>query len=176
MIGQVLVFLFLVGIFVGAVYWFRSGKIEAASRQGKTDFEFGDADRFTPTSVLWAAASLDRETPTASLHGINGSNATGTVRRLWKDGRYSVDVETSIVNTSIDRSLFAYEAWLIRPVPYDFLSIGDMVSNEVGFFVTQWQGGAGQDLRDYTQVLITKEAKDGNPEPGEKIMEGEFGK
>jgi hypothetical protein len=111
-------------------------------------------ENIEPTSVLFAAASLDRDHPDAVLQGLDGFAGKGTAHRAWKDGRFTLSIETNLVNTSIDRATTAYEVWLIRPVPYDFFSIGDMVSNNIGFFVTDWEGSAGSDVRDYTQVLI----------------------
>ena len=75
----------------------------------------------------------------------------------------------------IDRENFFYEGWLLRPVPFHYFSTGEMVTNSLGEFVLEWEGKLGQDYRAYTRVVITLEAKDGNPDPAAHIVEGIFG-
>ena len=49
-----------------------------------------------------------------------------------------------------------------------------MVHNESGEWVLEWFGEFGQDHSDYTEVVITIEARDNNPDPADHILEGEF--
>ncbi|MFH1315756.1 MAG: hypothetical protein ABIH67_05185, partial [Candidatus Uhrbacteria bacterium] len=67
-----------------------------------------------------------------------------------------------------------YEGWLVRLSPFDFFSTGEMVHNESGEWVLEWFGQFGQDYSDYTQVVITIEARDNNPDPADHILEGGF--
>jgi hypothetical protein len=159
-------------LFVYSVYWFREERPRAAASVPEAEVTVPT----DPHSPLSAYAALDRESPTAQLYPLGEREETGIAQRGERDGRFFVDVHTKLVNVSIDRATQAYEVWLIRPVPYDFLNIGQMVSDEIGFFYNEWEAEKGKDYRDYTKILITLEQKDDNPDPGEKVMEGEFGK
>lgn len=164
--------LVLGGIFAFAVYQFRTNTAASASVVEEEKKEVV-AD---PDSALKAHNSLDKQSPRADLAALSARGGRGTAVRGLRHGRYLLNVDTNIVNTSIDRATQQYEVWLLRPIPYDFINIGPMISNNVGFFYTEWEGEEGKEYGDYTQVLITLEPKDDVADPGEKVLFGEFGK
>jgi hypothetical protein len=49
-----------------------------------------------------------------------------------------------------------------------------MVTNDLGEFVLEWVGEEGKKYEDYTQIVVTLETKDGNPDPAGHVLEGEF--
>jgi hypothetical protein len=116
---------------------------------------------------------LDLESSEATLKDVTGGGASGRATRGTGEGHYYHSVKTSL--PTIDREQFFYEGWLVRPVPFDYFSTGEMVTNNLGEFVLEWNGLPGKDYQAYTRVVITLEAKDGNPDPAKHILEGEFG-
>lgn len=75
---------------------------------------------------------------------------------------------------TIDREKEFYEGWLIRQKPYDFISVGEMTTNNLGQFVLEWAGDVNN-LPYFSKVVITREAKDGNAAPSTiKAGEGIF--
>lgn len=131
------------------------------------------ANVMSPTSVSAAdlastAAGTARE---AVLRDVSGGSASGTASRATADGQFSVALKASL--PEIDREKELYEAWLVRQVPYDFFSIGEIVTNDDGEWVLEWKGASGK-FDGYTRVVVTREPKDGNPDPSGHVLRGEF--
>ena len=74
----------------------------------------------------------------------------------------------------ISEEYYYYEGWLVRPVPFEYFSTGDMVHNEDGEWVLEWFGEENKDYSSYTEVVITLEPRDENPAPDIHILEGRF--
>ncbi len=78
----------------------------------------------------------------------------------------------------IDGSAHSYEVWLVQPGVVDFFSAGTMFLREDGRFGLLWQGSlleAEQDLFEYSEVIITREVNDGNPDPSPThALKGQF--
>jgi len=110
----------------------------------------------------------------AILYANTSEGGQGTARRNFRVGRYELSIKASL--PEIDRETHFYEVWLLRKIPYDFFSVGEMVTNELGEFVLVFEGEEEVDLSDYQQVIITRQVYDGNSDPGRHIVEGEFGK
>lgn len=160
--------LLIAGAFVGAVYLFRmkGNAADAPSPlpEGGTR-GVGVADALIPRTAI-----EDRE---AALYDVRDSLKVGVARRGVEDGKPYFEI---VMNPpAIDRETHAYEAWIVRPVPYDYFSVGEMVTNDLGEFVVRWEGEKGTDVDEYTRVVVTLEAKDGNPDPGEQVIKGVFG-
>ena len=99
-----------------------------------------------------------------------------------RENKFYMSTSTLDLLNTEDRENFFYEGWLLRPVPFDYFSTGEMVTNFLGEFVldwnsstSSWQAGPSTNYWAYTRVIITLEAKDGNPDPDRHILEGEFG-
>lgn len=165
--------LLLIGIFVYSVYIFRQPKEETAIEivEQLDDSLIPDAD-----SALRARRALDLESQSAVLKPVSSRGGSGEVKRGEKDDNYYLEIETDLAGDSIDREVWEYKVWLLRPVPYDFFATGPMLTNDLGLFVHEWEGESGKDYSDYTRVIITLEKKEGDGGPNERIFEGEFGK
>jgi len=153
----------ILGVFAASVYFFRTSSDVVASPVDSI------ADVLVPTPMAIPTATDSRE---AVLHDLTGSGATATATRGTKDGHFYHTIKASL--PGIDRASQMYEAWLVRPVPYDYFSTGEMVTNEAGEFVLEFNGDPAGEYSGYTQVVITREAKDANPDPAIHILEGEF--
>lgn len=135
-----------------------------------------------PSPVTITSASLGEGVRQAELKSLAADGAQGIATRGEKDGHFYFTVTTTLL--PIDRETQAYEVWLIRQLPYDFISLGEMVTNDLGQFIREWEPAVPQpgdarinlfaDYAGYTSVLITRETKDGNADPGAHVMKGEF--
>ncbi len=165
--GVVVVVLFFV--FVFAVAWFRTPKEEVQS-------EFFDsiAHVLTPDPISQAVISgIDVHSKEADLRWVNTGELLGEAARGIKDEKYYLDAKLSL--PEIDREVHYYQMWLVRKLPYDYFSVGEMVTNEDEEFVLEWEAPDDEDYFDYTQIVITVNLYEGTPDPGEHLVEGEFG-
>ncbi len=167
--GLVVVVLFVV--FVFAVFQFRKPKEAVQDRVGSI------ADVMTPDPISAAviAGAIDTESEHATMHPLNSAESIGRARRGEKDDAYHIELTLTL--PEIDREIFYYEVWLVQPIPYDFLPIGEMTTDEDGKFILAWQApDKDADYSGYVQIVITRQEKTGSPDPNVKIAEGEFGK
>jgi hypothetical protein len=124
---------------------------------------------------LISIPGADGKDSEAELANVSGGGADGIATRVTDDDQYELRVNTSLLGDGIDRETYFYEVWLIRKVPYDFFSAGEMVTNSLGEFVLEWEGEKGKNYNGYTKVIVTLEARDENQAPAQHILEGEFG-
>lgn len=167
--GLAVVGLFIV--FVFAVLEFRKPNVVPEDRVDSI------AEVMTPDPISAAviAGAIDTESEHATIHPINSLESIGLARRGEKDGAYNIEFTTSL--PEIDREVFYYEVWLVQPIPYDFLPIGEMTTNDEGKFVLEWQApDKDANYSGYAQIVITRQEKKGSPDPNVKVAEGEFGK
>lgn len=157
------------GLFALGIWWFRFRP------KPTTDIAAVEsiASVMSPTSVSAAdlAASTSGTARDAALRDVSGGSSAGTATRATVDGQFSVALKA--VLPAIDREKEAYEAWLVRQVPYDYFSLGDIVTNDDGEWVLEWKGAVGK-FDGYTRVIVTREPKDGNADPSGHVLEGEF--
>lgn len=161
-LGTILGLLACAGLFAASVYLFRTRADSSAERRQQKPEEQAASERI-----------MDAAMQTAVLRGVDGVQGSGTVTREAKNGQYTVSIRT--VPPAIDRQAEAYEVWLLRRRPFAFTRLGEMVTDEVGTFVLDWTSAdVKMDVGSYPTVVITKEAKDGNPDPGTHILTGTF--
>ena len=168
-IGTGVVVLILFVVFVLAVAWFRTPKEEVQS-------EFFDsiADVLTPDPISQAVINgIDIHSKEAFLRWVNTGELLGDAERGIKDEKYYLDMK--LVLPEIDREVHYYQVWLVRKLPYDYFSIGEMVTNEDGEFVLEWEAPDDEDYFDYTKMVITVNQYEGSSDPGDHLVEGEFG-
>jgi hypothetical protein len=158
-------------VFVGAVFWFRTSQKE--SLETKKD---SIVDVLTPTPVASSIVegAIDLESPQATLTNLVSGKVIGTATRGTQDSAYRVAMNASL--PEIDREKQFYQAWLVRKIPYDYLSAVEFMTNDLGVFVLEWIGEPQKDYRAYTKVVITLQTKGGDQAPQTHIAEGEFGK
>ncbi len=108
----------------------------------------------------------------AELFSTVSGASVGYAYRGTRGGRYFVDVLSPL--PEIDREKQFYQVWLVRPIPYDFFSAGEMVTNDLSQFVLTWEGEEAKEYGGYTRVVITLEAYEGPEGPHAHVVEGEF--
>lgn len=158
----------LVALFAYGIWWFRFAPKDEPVAEASDSI----ANVLTPSPVSTAAlAATEGASNRASLRDAAGGSASGEAERDTDDGQFFLRLKASL--PEIDREAYAYEAWLLRQVPYDYFSVGDFVTNDDGEWVLEWAGAAGK-YDAYTQIVVTVEAKDGNEDPSRHVLEGEF--
>lgn len=127
----------------------------------------------TPVSVELIERALDTQSRDAVLRWLATGEEVGEARRGEKDGAYDLRVKASL--PAIDREVQFYEVWLLQQIPYAYFSVGEMVTNDLGEFVLEWNA-MDKDIsyNGYTQVIITLEMYDENLDPAAHVAEGFF--
>jgi len=159
-------------LFFVAVFWFRA----TGNKKGETQNVNSTADILTPRSVASSVieGGIDVNSAVASLIGLNSKQVVGQATRGTKNGTYFFEAKATLL--PIDREKQFYDVWLVRLIPYDFISLGEMTTDDLGNFVMSWQPGDDRDLQSYSKIVVTLQNKGGDPDPQTHIVEGEFGK
>lgn len=159
----------LIVVFVSGIRWFRAKHEENVAAVEPAD-TIAAVLTPSPVSASLIAASVSGPA-SAELRDVSGGGFSGTASREEEDGQFFLKLKADL--GEINREKEAYEAWLVRQVPYDYFSVGDFVTNDDGEWVLEWTGAAGK-YDGYTRVVVTREQKDGNVDPGAHVLEGEF--
>ncbi len=166
---------FVVGLFilfVIAVIWFRSPKEIVAPDEVDSIVEIMKPD---PISQAVINGAIDTESKEARMRLLSSGNDVGFVKRGTKDDKFFL--ESEMVLPEIDREAWFYQVWLIRQIPYGFFSVGEMITNEDGAFVVEWQALEEEDeYSDYSHIVVTLQEYRGSTDPQRHIVEGVFGK
>ncbi|MBU0646087.1 hypothetical protein KJ611_01245 [Patescibacteria group bacterium] len=168
-IGTVFILMILVALFVYAVYEFRRPKAEPAPLMATIE------DVMKPSPLLVSVEGNSKEivdVEKADLRAVFESDGQGVATRQIEDGIYFHTVKASL--PAIDRERYFYEGWLVRQVPYNYFSTGEMFTNNLSEFVLRFEGDPRGAYDNYTQVVITLELRDDNPDPADHVLEGEF--
>lgn len=158
----------LIGLFIYGVAKFNAPKEEVDEPLGETITEVMTP---SPTTALIEKRVIDG-VETATLVDVRGRGGHGEATRFMEDGIFTHAVKATL--PAIDRETHFYEGWLLRRVPFDFFSTGEMVTNDDGEFVLEWKGKEGDDFSDYPEVIITLEQYDDDPAPSTHYLNGEF--
>lgn len=151
-------------LFAGSVFIFRNAKYE------KPVADVG-APLVGAQQSVTEVGSLSN--PDATLIGVSSSKPVGTATRTISNALFHLSMHATL--PGIDRASQFYEVWLVRPVPYDYVSAGEMVTNDLGAFVLDWNGAIDKDYSGYTDLVITLQARNGDTDPQTHVAEGEFG-
>lgn len=164
---MVVIVLFIV--FVFSIRWFRTDSSQGIETVPSI------ANVLTPDPISQAVIenSIDTQSRVAALYWQATGKMVGEARRGEKDGGFYFELETRL--PEIDRAVAYYQVWLLRKIPYDFFSAGEMVTDDEGDFVLEWNASDRKDYSTYTQIIITSNKYEGSPDPGEHLVEGEFG-
>lgn len=155
----------LVGVFAGSVYVFRTSHASRAKSTG------------LPVAITKAEAAAllaDPELVTIELANLEKGSGSGTATLERKDGKIHVSLKTS--PPPIDRATTTYEAWLFSRLPFGFFPLGELVTDELGAFILEWEQADQARYATYRTIIVTREAKDANPDPGAHVLEGTFEK
>ncbi len=169
-IGTVLAIIVLFVIFVFAVRWFRA---EPSQEEATVD---SIADVLTPDPISRSViqSAIDTQSRSATLYWQGTGEVVGEATRGEKDSAFYVELQTRL--PEIDREAVYYQVWLLRKIPYDFFSAGEMVTDDEGNFILEWTApDAQEDYATYSQIVITTNQFEGSSDPGEHLVEGEFG-
>jgi hypothetical protein len=171
---------FFIGLFVFSVYQFRSSG--STSEPSSENNEMVADERSSEqnesmqeeTDTIEVAPGMPeiRVRNTTNLEDVRGGGGSGEAKRGTKDGVFYHTVTATL--PEINREAYFYEGWLVRKVPFDYFSTGEMVTNKEGEFVLEWEGEEGENYEDYTEVVITLEPRDNDPSPAEHVLEGTF--
>ncbi|TAL49794.1 anti-sigma factor [Patescibacteria group bacterium] len=126
-----------------------------------------------PISQAVIDGAIDTQSQEASLIWFTTGERVGAATRGEKDERYYIEMKTSL--PEIDREISYYQVWLLSRLPYDFISLGEMVTDEEGYFVLEWEAPDSKNYANYTKVIITVNRYEGSSDPGTHLVEGEFG-
>jgi hypothetical protein len=162
-VGTLVAISAVLGLFAFAVAEFRD-------RDATAEPEAPVSSPIPPVSAP-AVASIRGEEK-AELHSVRGDASAGIATRRMEDGQFVHTIKANL--PTIDRQVLAYQGWLVRPAPYDYFATGEMVTNDLGEFVVEFKGDPRGEYAPYTQVIVTLEPKDGNPDPSDHVLEGEF--
>lgn len=150
-------------IFCVGLFYLRLGQDEEKFFNSFTDVESGVESKSETTAFL--------PQQTAAIKNLSDSAEVGVATRGVENSILYFTIRASL--PAIDRETEFYEVWLMRQVPFDFISVGEMVTNDLGEFVLEWAGEAADWLQ-FNKAVITREAKDGNSAPANKVAEGIF--
>ncbi|MBI4435499.1 hypothetical protein HY630_02410 [Candidatus Uhrbacteria bacterium] len=156
-------------IFVVAVRWFRSEPIAEESVVSS----IANVLKPDPISQAVIDGAIDTQSREATLAWVSTGERVGAATRGEKDDRYYFEMKAAL--PEIDREVSYYQVWLLSRLPYDFFSLGEMVTDEDGYFVIEWQAPDDETYSNYTQVIITVNQYEGSLDPGTHLVEGEFG-
>ena len=65
---------------------------------------------------------------------------------------------------------------LFSRLPFGFFPLGELLTDELGAFVLEWEQTDQSKYVSYRTIIVTREAKDANPDPGVRVLEGTFEK
>lgn len=156
-------------VFIFAVRWFRSEPVAEESVVSS----IANILKPDPISQAVIDGAIDTQSREAALNWVASGERVGAATRGEKDGRYYFEMKTSL--PEIDRETQYYQVWLLSRLPYDFFSLGEMVTDDDGYFVLEWEAQNDEDYSNFTQVIVTVNHYGGNSDPGVHLAEGAFG-
>lgn len=159
----------LIVLFVVSVIWFRRPKETIDDRVDS----IADVLRPDPISHTLLNVAIDTKSKTSQLFLLQTGEMVGQARRGTKDDRYFFEMKSRL--PEIDREVYFYNVWIVRQIPYDFFSLGEMLTNDDGDFVLEWEAQDDEDYLSYTLVVVTQQKYGESTDPQEHVVEGEFG-
>ncbi|MFA4845961.1 MAG: hypothetical protein WC654_05370 [Patescibacteria group bacterium] len=165
--GTLVVILFIV--FVFSVRWFRSAPIAEEETVNSI------ADVLTPDPISQAVidGAIDTESKIATLRWSATGEIVGEARRGEKDDKFYIEFMSML--PEIDREAYYYQVWVLRRIPYDFFSVGEMITNDEGKFILEWLASDDEDYLSYSEIVMTVNEYEGSADPGAHLVEGKFG-
>ncbi|MBI4714012.1 hypothetical protein HY771_02395 [Candidatus Uhrbacteria bacterium] len=160
----------LIVLFIASVIWFRQPKDTVEDRIDSI------ADVLSPDPVSQAVlnGAIDTESKSAQLFLVETtSEEVGQARRGTKDGRYFFETKARL--SEIDREVSFYNVWLVRQIPYGYFALGEMITNDDGDFILEWESQDEKDYFEYTKIIITLQKYGESADPQEHVAEGVFG-
>ncbi|HBL39519.1 TPA: hypothetical protein DDZ10_02500 [Candidatus Uhrbacteria bacterium] len=127
-----------------------------------------------------AVSPTYRETPrgipeSAMLTAVSSSSGSAVAKRVFENNFFTHTILANNLPTP-DETHFHYQAWLIRPYPFDFFETSPLVHNADGSWGMIWVGDAGETYDEFVEILVTLESVndfDENPS-AEQVLKGRF--
>lgn len=167
--GTAVAVLVLFIVFVVAVREFRDKEPEEEAVVSS----IADILKPDPISQAVIEGAIDTQSREATLAWLTTGERVGAAVRGEKDDRYYLEMKTTL--PEIDREVYYYQVFLLSRLPFNFFSLGEMMTDEEGYFVMEWPAPDDKDYSNYTQVIITVNEYQGSADPGMHLVEGEFG-
>lgn len=104
-----------------------------------------------------------------TLEDVSDGQMTGEAKRAFSDGKFYHKVEASGLR-NLEKG-FYYEGWLME-LDGSYISTGRMETDAFGNGKLYYM--ASSDKSEYSKVIVTLEPEDGNSQPAEHLLEGEF--
>ncbi|MEI7740899.1 MAG: anti-sigma factor [bacterium] len=106
---------------------------------------------------------------TLELRDTTGGKTQARFTRKITDGK---SVFSVIGELPKPENNYYYEVWAVQPDPYKFMSLGAMILRTDDKFGLAFE--VKDDLRGFSEIIITLEKNDKNPAPSTHILEGKF--
>lgn len=129
-----------------------------------------------PTSAAQGVLSrTPTEAPqTITLSGISATSAFAVAKRVVRDGVFTHTILAQGL-PDIDAGREHYQAWLVRPYPFEFFATGRLVFNADGSWGMLWDGESGKTYDEFVEVLVTREPNDFDDNPSaNQVLKGMF--
>lgn len=179
-VGTIGIVVLLFIAFVVAVAWFRASK----PKESPLVESISDVLTKEQVSEKLIEQAIDTDSVIASLALVSDGSVLGKAVRSEFGRPYELNM--TAVLPEIDRSVSFYQVWLLRPIPYEFFPLGEMITNELGEFAFEWEWDEQpiekrpvvddeKELWKFTTIIITQQEYGGSLDPGPRIVEAEFG-
>lgn len=106
------------------------------------------------------------------LHDVEGGVSQGQATRSKTENEFHLAMHAAL--PPIDRANIMYKAWLVSRAPFDYVSAGELVKDETGAFVLDWDGEKGKEYATYSLLVVTRQSKNTGNDPGVHVLEGIF--
>lgn len=124
------------------------------------------SDAPSVTTPVSAKSNLDQ---TLELRDANGGTMQARFTRKIADGKSAFAVIGELPKPA--KGMY-YEVWAVQPDPYKFMSLGGMVERTDAKYGLVFE--SKDDLRGFSEIIITLEKDDKDPTPSTHILEGKF--
>ena len=146
---------------IGGAGYFVTNNVDQES--GITNLEATDGKLET---ISQPKANLDQ---TLELRDVNGGATQARFTRKIAEYSSSFSVIGELPKSPVGHY---YEVWAVEPDPYKFMSLGQMVERTDGKYGLVFE--SKDDLRGFSDIIITLEKDDKNPAPSAHVLEGKF--
>ena len=163
-------------LFIAGVTLFRTGRVAVEEKVIQSSDDIVATLIETNVPAMAPVRETSRGIPEdAILLSVTGNGAHAVAKRVFENGFFT---HTILANglPGINQEQFQYQAWLVRPYPFDFISTSILVYNANGSWGMIWVGDVGKTYDEFVDVLITREpVNDFDEYPStEQILKGSF--
>ena len=127
---------------------------------------------FLVSGMTFAAGSFPanhlEDVTNGSVRWISTTSETGGFAKTWvKDGRFHL--HAAFENLADPKTDDFYEGWLVQRNPFQFISTGELVKKDDGYYHDTFDSSI--DYTSYDFYVLTLEPNDGDPAPADHIFE-----